>query len=92
MRIPRIPTRRYARRTMNSPFALRTLSRFICQAAAVAALSLGVLPVGAQQNWRWANSLPASTFWSDVAYGAGLYVVSIQGGGLKITMKVILLK
>ena len=28
----------------------------------------------AQQNWRWANSLPASIAWKDVAYGAGLYV------------------
>ncbi len=28
----------------------------------------------AQQNWRWANSLPASTEWKDVAFGNGLYV------------------
>jgi len=28
----------------------------------------------AQQNWRWANSLPASSQWKDVAFGNGLYV------------------
>jgi hypothetical protein len=28
----------------------------------------------AQQNWRWANSLPASVGWKDVAFGNGLYV------------------
>ena len=28
----------------------------------------------AQQNWRWANSLPASVQWKDVAFGNGLYV------------------
>ncbi len=29
----------------------------------------------AQQSWRWANSLPASNQWKDVAYGNGVAVV-----------------
>ncbi len=29
---------------------------------------------GAQQNWRWVNSLPASENWRDVAFGNGVYV------------------
>jgi hypothetical protein len=28
----------------------------------------------AQQNWRWVNSIPASSQWKDVAFGNGVYV------------------
>lgn len=41
---------------------------------AAAILALTAVSVSAQQNWRWANSLPASEQWKDVAYGNGVYV------------------
>lgn len=37
-------------------------------------VSVSLTSALAQQNWRWANSLPASVQWKDVAFGNGLYV------------------
>lgn len=36
---------------------------------------VAALSASAQQNWRWANMLPASIRWKDVAYGNGVYVL-----------------
>eukprot|EP01035_Chromulina_nebulosa_P009166 gene9166-12383_t len=48
----------------------RALVALLC-----ALLSLVTLSTAhGQQNWRWANSLPASSQWKDVAFGNGLYV------------------
>ncbi|MES2696536.1 MAG: hypothetical protein V4773_23910, partial [Verrucomicrobiota bacterium] len=37
-------------------------------------ICLGVASLPAQQNWQWANSLPASIQWKDVTFGNGTYV------------------
>jgi hypothetical protein len=55
-------------RAMKIPTILRALA-FVTAALLASAPSLH-----AQQNWRWANSLPASIQWKGVAYGNGLYV------------------
>src|ERR1051326_1969732 len=47
------------------------LARFVTALACV--FSFAVVSL-AQQNWRWANSLPASIAWKDVAFGNGVYV------------------
>lgn len=49
-----------------------TLVRVLAVAAAL--LPALFTSATAQQNWSWANSLPASIQWKDVAYGNGLYV------------------
>lgn len=38
------------------------------------------LAASAQQGWQWANSLPASVDWKDVAFGNGLHV-AVGGDG-----------
>lgn len=38
-------------------------------------LALVSLTVSAQQNWRWVNTLPATTEWNDIAFGNGTYVI-----------------
>jgi len=44
-----------------------------CAALALCAVTAAASAL-AQQNWRWANSLPASVQWKDIAFGNGLYV------------------
>ena len=50
--------------------------RVVLTSLATIVLLLAAAPslTHAQQNWRWANSLPASAEWKDVAFGNGLYV------------------
>ncbi len=48
----------------------RSLVALLCALLSLVAVS----STHAQQNWRWANSLPASVQWKDVAFGNGLYV------------------
>jgi hypothetical protein len=50
-----------------------------CAALALFAVIAAASAV-AQQNWRWANSLPASVAWNDVAHGNGVYVAVGAGG------------
>lgn len=42
--------------------------------ARVVFLAAMLSPAFAQQNWRWPNSLPAPSDWTDLAFGNSTYV------------------
>lgn len=70
MRISRFAILRDYRRVMNAYLS----SPIVALVLRLAAFVLFALPICAQQNWRWANSLPASIGWTDTAFGNGVYV------------------
>jgi hypothetical protein len=67
---------------LSSPvmFSLARLLRRPHLLATAVALACLVPAALAQQNWRWAHTLPASVSWNDVAHGNGLYVAVGSGG------------
>ncbi|MEY2881684.1 MAG: hypothetical protein RLZZ15_4064 [Verrucomicrobiota bacterium] len=66
---------------MHTPFPARAPARprSLATALGFATFFIFSLVVSAQSNWRWANPLPASTQWTDIAFGNGTYV-AVSGG------------